>query len=206
MIVTLQADSWEVIYQRAHGLLAVKLASHWRGDARGPHWVELLAAITQHDNNQKEFSGRGYLNAIGAPADFMIAGGSPLEQAKTAVDDASYKGRYVGLMTSMYTPYIYRSKRESDKAFATFLDEQEALQKSWRRALRPSRGDAERDYAIMQWCVTAARSASAKTSCPVTVGSSRSPSRLAASPVMFGSATTTPWASSRGRLARRASR
>lgn len=152
MIVTLQADGWEIIYQRAHGLLAVKLASHWRNDERGPHWVELLAAITQHDNNQKEFGGRGYLNAIGAPADFMIAGGSPLEQAKQVVDDASYQGRYVALMTSMHTSYIYRSKLESDEAFATFLSEQEALQKRWRRALGLSKGDAERDYAIMQWC------------------------------------------------------
>jgi hypothetical protein len=152
MIVTLQADGWEVIYQRAHGLLAVKLASHWRSDERGPHWVELLAAITQHDNNQKEFGSRGYLNAIGAPADFMIADGSPLEQARQVVDDASYQGRYVALMTSMHTSYIYRSKRESDEAFAAFLSEQKALQKRWRRALKLSKRDAERDYAIMQWC------------------------------------------------------
>ena len=152
MIVTLQADGWEIIYQRAHGLLAVKLASHWRSDERGPHWVELLAAVTQHDNNQKEFGGSTYLNAIGAPADFMIAGGSPLEQAKQVVDDASYQGRYVALMTSMHTSYIYRSKRHSDEAFAAFLSEQEALQKSWRRALKLSKRNAERDYAIMQWC------------------------------------------------------
>jgi len=152
MIVTLQPGGWEVIYQRAHGLLAVKLASHWRSDERGPRWVELLAAITQHDNNQKEFGGSTYLNAIGAPADFMIADGSPLEQARQVVGDASYQGRYVALMTSMHTSYIYRHKREGDEAFAAFLNEQAALQKSWRRALGLSKGDAERDYAIMQWC------------------------------------------------------
>jgi len=151
MIVNLQHGGWEVIYQRAHGLLAVKLATHWRLDERGPYWTELLAAITQHDNNQKEFRGANYLTAVGAPADFMIADGSPLEQAKAVVDDASYQGRYVALMTSMHTSRIYTGKRD-DPDFAAFLDEQEALQKGWRRALGLSKGEAERDYAIMGWC------------------------------------------------------
>lgn len=152
MIVNLQNGGWEVIYQRAHGLLAVKLAVHWQLDERGPYWTELLAAITQHDNNQKEFGGSNYLTAIGAPADFMIADGSPLEQAKSVVDDASYQGRYVALLTSMHTTHIYAAKREVDKAFADFLDEQEVRQRAWRRALGVKKRDAERDYAIMGWC------------------------------------------------------
>ena len=151
MIVNLTNGGWEVIYQRAHGLLATKLASHWREDERGPFWVELLAAITQHDNNQKEFRGDNYLTLVGAPADFMIASGSPLEQAQSVVDDASYAGRYVALMTSMHTTNIYAAKR-NDEGFAAFLDEQKALQQGWRRALKLSKTDAERDYAIMNWC------------------------------------------------------
>lgn len=151
MIVNLQQGGWEVIYQRAHGLLAVKLASHWRKDERGDHWVDLLAAVTQHDNNQKEFCGDTYLTMIAAPADFMVAKGSPLEQAKQVVDDASYQGRYVALMTSMHTSNIYATKRK-DEAFAAFLDEQAEHQKKWRRALKLSKADAEKDYAIMNWC------------------------------------------------------
>ena len=151
MIVNLQNSGWEVIYQRAHGLLAVKLASHWRENERGAYWLELLAAITQHDNNQKEFCGDNYLTMIGAPADFMVASGSPLAQAQKVVDDASYQGRYVALMTSMHTSTIYVGERD-DEAFAAFLDEQAAHQKKWRRALKLSKADAERDYAIMSWC------------------------------------------------------
>ena len=151
MIVNLTNGGWEVIYQRAHGLLAVKLASRWREEDRGPYWLELLAAITQHDNNQKEFRGDNYLTMVGAPADFMIATGSPLEQAKSVVDDASYQGRYVALMTSRHTTTIYAAKRE-DGAFAKFLDEQSALQETWRQALKLSKTDVERGYAIMHWC------------------------------------------------------
>lgn len=150
VIVNLTNDGWEAIYQRAHGLLATKLAARWREDERGPFWVELLAAITQHDNNQKEFRGDNYLTLVGAPADFMIASGSPLEQAKRVVDDASYAGRYVALMTSMHTTNIYAARR--DEGFAAFLDEQKGLQKKWRRALRLSKADAERGYAVMNWC------------------------------------------------------
>lgn len=152
MIVNLQPGGWEVIYQPAHGLLAVKLASHWRLSERGSYWTELLAAITQHDNHQKAFSGANYLNAIGAPADFLIAGGSPLEQAQQVVAEASYQGRYVALLTSMHTTHIYAAKREGDRAFADFLDEQEAQQRVWRRALSVTKRDAEKDYAIMGWC------------------------------------------------------
>lgn len=151
VIVNLINGGWEVIYQRAHGLLAVKLALHWRESERGPYWVELLAAITQHDNNQKEFRGDNYLTMVGAPADFMIASGSPLEQAKSVVDDASYQGRYVALMTSRHTTTIYAAKRE-DEAFANFLDEQQKLQKTWQAALKLSKAEVERDYAIMHWC------------------------------------------------------
>lgn len=151
VIVNLTNDGWETIYQRAHGLLAVKLAAHWRQDERGPFWVDLLAAITQHDNNQKEFRGDNYLTLVGAPADFMIASGSPLEQAKSVVDDASYQGRYVALMTSRHTTTIYAAKRE-EEGFATFLDEQKELQKKWQRALKLSKADVKRDYAVMNWC------------------------------------------------------
>lgn len=152
MIVNLQPGGWEVIYQPAHALLAVKLALHWRLSERGPYWTELLAAITQHDNQQKAFRGANYLNAIGAPADFMIADGSPLEQARSVVAEASYQGRYVALLTSMHTTHIYAAKREQDAAFAAFLDEQEAQQRAWRRALKVTKRDAERDYAVVGWC------------------------------------------------------
>ena len=151
MIVNLTNGGWEVVYQRAHGLLAVKLAAHWREDERGPFWTELLAAITQHDNNQKEFRGDNYLTLVGAPADFMIASGSPLEQAKSVVDDASYQGRYVALMTSLHTTNIYAAKRD-DEGFAAFLDEQKERQKRWQRALKLSKADLRRDYAVMNWC------------------------------------------------------
>ena len=152
MIVKLQPDGWEVIYQRAHGLLAVKLASHWREYERGPYWVDLLAAITQHDNNQKEVRDGSQLTQLGAPADFMVVRSSALEQARRVVDDASYQGRYVALMTSMHTSYIYRSKGENDSAFAAFLDEQKIAQKRWMLGLGLKKVEAERDYAIMQWC------------------------------------------------------
>lgn len=151
MIVNLKPEGWEIIYHRAHGLLAVKLASHWRKRDRGPYWTELLAAITQHDNNQKEFRDDNYLTLLGAPADFMIASGSPLEQARSVVEDASYQGRYVALMTSMHTSYIYSAKRD-DAAFAAFLVEQADLQRRWRRALGLKKAEAERHYAVMQWC------------------------------------------------------
>jgi hypothetical protein len=151
VIVNHTHGGWEVIYQRAHGLLAVKLAYHWREEDRSPFWIELLAALTQHDNNQSELR-ENQLTPQGAPADFMIAKGSPLEQARRVIDDASYQGRYVALLTSMHTSYIYQGKAKDDPAFAAFLKEQAEAQKRWLRALGLKKKKVERDYGIMQWC------------------------------------------------------
>ncbi len=151
MIVTYTKDGWEVIYQRAHALLAAKFAYSWREQDRGSHWIDLLAAITQHDNNQPELS-NDQLTPQGAPADFMLADGSPLEQAQQVVDDASHQGRYVALMTSLHTSYIYQAKAREDPTFAAFLEEQGQAQERWRRALGLKKAEMERDYAVMQWC------------------------------------------------------
>ena len=151
MIVNFINDGWEVIYQRAHALLAVKLAHTWRKQDHSSYWVDLLAAIAQHDNDQPDL-GVDQLTPQGAPADFMIASGSPLKQARQVVEDAAYQGLYVALMTSLHTSYIYRDKTESDSDFATFLEEQAQAQERWRRALGLKKAEVERDYAVMQWC------------------------------------------------------
>lgn len=40
MIVNYTAEGWEIITQRAHGLLAAQIADHWQHHIRTDRWVE----------------------------------------------------------------------------------------------------------------------------------------------------------------------
>ncbi|EMR02621.1 hypothetical protein ADICEAN_02220 [Cesiribacter andamanensis AMV16] len=67
MIVNASKGGWEVIFQRAHELLAMQLGWHWRPEQRPHFWLETLAAIGDHDNEQDAWHGRDHLTKAGAP-------------------------------------------------------------------------------------------------------------------------------------------
>jgi len=153
MIVQLTRTGWNVIYQPAHGLLATKIAYRWRRENRSPFWVDVVAAITQHDNNQRDFEGDTHLTDLGAPRSFTVdkgGVGETLEQPRRRIAEAKRQGRYVALLTSMHLTTIYARGQSAE--MDAFLDEQEAAQKGWRRSLGVTKAQAERDYAVMIWC------------------------------------------------------
>ncbi|WP_243902450.1 DUF3891 family protein [Aetokthonos hydrillicola] len=49
MIVNQHQKGWEVIYHRAHALLAAQIAGHWHPKLRPIRWLETIAAISHHD-------------------------------------------------------------------------------------------------------------------------------------------------------------
>ncbi|TVQ15094.1 MAG: DUF3891 family protein, partial [Leptolyngbya sp. DLM2.Bin27] len=53
MIVNLQSDGWEIIYHRAHALLAAQIAGHWNLSKNTNRLYETIAAIAHHDNLEK---------------------------------------------------------------------------------------------------------------------------------------------------------
>jgi hypothetical protein len=151
MIVNPTTTGWEVIYQRAHALLAGELASHWRVDQRPERWFETLAAITQHDDGGREWIGDNHLTDAGAPLDFRLSTFA-LIQPRQVATDARYQGRWVAMLISMHMNFLYESHRgESDEVDA-WLDEQLAWQKRWREELGISKKDAEAAYALVQFC------------------------------------------------------
>lgn len=151
MIVNTVPQGWEIIYQQAHGVLAAQLAYHLKPDLQCPHWVETIIAIANHDNRQKTWSGRDGLTPAGAPADFTLLP-TTLEQAQDLMHAVRFQGRWVALLTSMHMSYLYEGQRGKKKSATGFLDEQQALQRACRQHLGISQKEAERAYAIMQWC------------------------------------------------------
>lgn len=151
MIVNLQPDGWEIIYHRAHALLAAQIAGHWHFDEDTSRLYETIAAISHHDDLEKEWEADS-LTDVGAPLDFTMERETSVEQLRQHVEDALYKGRWVALLISTHLCFLNQGKREADAAIADFLDEQSQLQQQWREALGISKDELMAAYDFMRWC------------------------------------------------------
>lgn len=150
MIVNAITEGWEVIYQRTHELLALQLAFHWKAERRPNRWIEILSAISDHDNEQEGWKASRHLSRQGAPLDFSLQDFS-LEQARGVTEAARYKSSMVRLMISMHTSYLYESLRGRQKEIDHFLDDQQNIQHSLRKQLSLSKAAAAQAYAVVQW-------------------------------------------------------
>lgn len=151
MIVNPTADGWQIIYQQAHALLAAQLAWHWPAFGPADRWAGLLAAIAQHDDEQQSWRGHCGLTPAGAPADFTLKAFS-LEQATGVMQAARFQGQWRSLLTSLHLSFLYTPLRDQHPALPAFLDEQQANQKKWYRALKVKKAEARQAYDLMQWC------------------------------------------------------
>ncbi|MFD1141307.1 DUF3891 family protein [Larkinella insperata] len=151
MIVRSTDFGWELIHQQAHGLLAVKIATHWSAEKRTDRWVETLVALTEHDDGQEPWEGRNHLTVAGAPKDFLIDEYS-VAQAKRMVEIALEKSRWNALMVSMHATYLYSVLEDQNTELAEFLEEQRQNQKKWIRQMELSVKEAKYAYAFLQWC------------------------------------------------------
>lgn len=151
MIVNAISKGWEIIYQRAHGLLAVQFAHHWRKDQQPESWIETLAAITEHDDGQEPLHGHHHLTEAGSPKDFTLQE-FDLFQAKKVTETAEYKSRWVALLISMHMSFLYEDLRGKSKEIEEFLDLQIYKQKKWQQELRISSEKIQQAYNLLQWC------------------------------------------------------
>ena len=151
MIVKSKDFGWELIHQQAHGLLAVKIATHWHPDKRTNRWIETLVALTEHDDGQEPWEGRNHLTKAGAPMDFRIEEYS-VAQAKRMVEIALEKSRWNALMVSRHATFLYEPLEETNPELADFLKEQRQNQQKWMRQLKLDKSEVDEAYAFVQWC------------------------------------------------------
>jgi hypothetical protein len=151
MIVNLQDEGWEIIYHRAHALLAAQIAGNWNRSKTPQRIYETLAAISHHDDLEKEWE-EDQLTAAGAPLDFTLEREIELAQMRRHAENALYRGRWVALLTSMHLSFLNEGRRDQDKELADFLDQQKKLQAQWRQELEVTQEDAEAAYNFMRWC------------------------------------------------------
>lgn len=160
MIVSPSSKGWEVIYHRAHALLAAQLAFYlahtWRVGDRPARVIETIAAISHHDDLVKEWESTS-LSEAGTPLDFTM----PLHKVPQIVsmqplleliEQALYRGRWVALLVSKHCCFLQEPKRGQSKIIDSFLSSQRKQQRQWQRSLNITQHEAESAYAYMQWC------------------------------------------------------
>ncbi|AFY49224.1 hypothetical protein Nos7524_3431 [Nostoc sp. PCC 7524] len=151
MIVNATQNGWEVIYHRAHALLAAQLAGQWRRKNSPLRIYETLAAISHHDDLEKEWE-EDNLTEAGAPRDFTMSKDTSVEKLADLVSNARYRGRWVTLLISKHLSRLNEPKRGESPELNQFLDEQLHNQQRWREELGLQTEDVDAAYAFMQWC------------------------------------------------------
>lgn len=151
MIVNLVENGWEIIYHRAHALLAAQIAGHWRRADAPERLYETLAAISHHDDLEQEWEGNE-LTEAGAPLDFTLNQSAEIEPLKQHIANARYRGRWVTLLISKHVCFLNQDKWGTSKEWDAFLNEQIQNQEQWRQDLGIEKEDRERAYQFMRWC------------------------------------------------------
>ncbi|WP_428330080.1 DUF3891 family protein [Mucilaginibacter sp.] len=151
MIVNYTEEGWEVIAQRAHGLLAAQIAMQWQHSVRTERWIETLLAIAEHDDAQIELERDNLLTPQGGPVNFKMKVFEERHCTQT-MDFALSKSRYVALLCSMHLEFVYGAACEENPKAAQFMREQKLLQKHWRKELKLTIAEAQRDYRLLEWC------------------------------------------------------
>jgi hypothetical protein len=152
VIVNPLPDGWQIIYHRAHALLAAQIAGQWRRKDAPPRFYETIAAISHHDDLEKEWEEHN-LTPAGAPKDFtMDAGETDYNLLQKHLESALYRGRWVALLNSMHLCRLNADKKGKLAEADIFLSQQLLDQKRYRKELKVSKSDAEKAYAFMQWC------------------------------------------------------
>jgi hypothetical protein len=151
MIANYTEQGWEIITQRAHGLLAAQIGAQWQHTIRTKRWTETLLAIAEHDDAQVELARNNLLTPQGGPVNFKMKNFEQRHCTQT-MNFALSKSRYIALLCSMHLEFIYKKDCADNPKAAQFISEQQTLQKQWRKELDVSLTDAERDYRLLEWC------------------------------------------------------
>ncbi len=151
MIVNYQQTGWEVITQRAHGIVAAQVAMHWKAQERPERWLETLLAIAEHDDAEVELDGENLLTETGGPLNFSMKHFEKQHVEELAMLTLT-KSRYIALLVSMHMEFLYRAEEKENKEAHDFLEQQRRLQSAWLQQLGMDRKEAERIYYLLEWC------------------------------------------------------
>ena len=144
-------EGWEIIFQRAHGMLAAQIAFHLHKKLRPSRWVETLLAIAEHDDSQLDFSGKEHITASGAPLNFKMKDIN-LFQPKANSDHAFQKSRWINLLNSLHISFLYENNKGANNDLDKILEKEKKKQSELIRDLNITPKIATDSYRLLEWC------------------------------------------------------
>ena len=151
MIVNYTHKGWQVLTQRAHGILAAQFAYHWKKSERPDRWIETILAIAEHDDAEVELGGENLLTNNGGPLNFDMKEFDLAHCQKLSLLTIS-KNRYIALLTSLHMEFLYRKDAENNSKAKIFLKNQVSLRRKWMRELKLTNTEVLRIYDMVEWC------------------------------------------------------
>jgi hypothetical protein len=152
MIVTKNTQGWNIYFHKAHALLAFKIGMKIKESVWPDlnYRLEVLSAITEHDDSQADWNKSDNLTPLGAPVDYRQSGQMKITEVQNMIDRCLQKSAFMTLMISIHCVSIY--KEQESKSVKKFLSDQEDLCQSILSHLKISRKDAEDYYLILRFC------------------------------------------------------
>jgi len=151
MIVNYTKKGWQVVTQRAHGILAAQLAAEWKISKRPGRWMETLLAIAEHDDAEEELDGQNLLTRTGGPVNFNMKEFDRAYYEKLSLLTIT-KNRYIALLISLHIEFLCRKEAETNTKAKTFLKEQGILRQKWMHELKLKEKEVLRIYDLLEWC------------------------------------------------------
>ena len=147
MIVNYTESGWEIITQRAHGLLAAQICAHWKDKPLPERWVETLIATAEHDDVYNEFENDDLLNDKGGPVNFS-ATEFRKDYAETLIKMAETKSVYIALLVSRHIQFVHG---EDSKA-STFCKQLRGQEREWFKISGLDKNEVGKAYDLLQFC------------------------------------------------------
>ena len=153
MICNRREDGWELLYQNAHGRVAMDLLRPWRAADRPERWGDVLYAAAQHDNGWQEWEPGDHLTALGTPRHFEeTTMADVVRQSEMALGRVRHASLFAGLLLMEHFRTLYGGL--DDAGVQAMLAAQKAETPRLRRALGVSAKDVAAHYAFVRWADT----------------------------------------------------
>jgi hypothetical protein len=150
MIVNYRETGWEVITQRAHGIVAAQAVMYWKAKERPKRWMETLLAIAEHDDAEVELDGETLLTETGGPLNFKMKR-FDLQHCEKLCMLTLIKSRFIALLVSIHMEFLYRKEEQENKEVHKFLEQQRMHQTEWSRELGLDKKEVEKIYYLLEW-------------------------------------------------------
>lgn len=147
MIVNYSDSGWQIITQRAHGLLAAQICAQWKRTNQPSRWMDTLIATAEHDDVYNEFENDDLLNEMGGPVNFKMTN-FRRDYCERQLKMALTKSRYIALLIGRHIQFVHGN----DPAAKEFCKDLNKKERVWLSDTRATKQEIDASYELLEFC------------------------------------------------------